>query len=108
MSATETVEATVEQVGPLEHKRDLAMLGMWIFLASEIMFFGGLFLGYAVYRGTYPAAFAAGSSHLNTTLGSLNTAILLISSIMMALAVNAAQTNRRRGLIVCLICTAAL
>jgi cytochrome c oxidase subunit III len=74
-----------------------AELGMWLFLATEVLFFGGLFTGYTVYRYWYPDAFTAGSHHLDVWLGSINTAVLLASSLTMALAVHAAQTSSRRA-----------
>ena len=83
-------------------------LGMWAFLLTEIMFFGGLFLGYTVYRSMYPEAFAEASHHLDIWLGSINTAVLITSSLSMALAVHSAQTNQRRGLIRFLLLTVLL
>jgi cytochrome c oxidase subunit 3 len=80
-----------------EQQLDAATLGMWLFLATEIMFFGGLFAGYSLYRFWYPAAFAAASHHLDTLLGAINTAVLLTSSLTMALAVRAAQTADNRA-----------
>ena len=80
-----------------EQQYAAANLGMWLFLATEILFFGGLFTGYAQYRFWYPAEFAAGSLRLDPTLGAINTAVLLTSSLSMALAVRAAQTNDRRS-----------
>ncbi|MEX2317048.1 MAG: cytochrome c oxidase subunit 3 family protein [Pirellulales bacterium] len=80
-----------------EQQFDAARLGMWLFLATEIMFFGGLFAGYSLYRYRFPAAFAAASHHLNLWLGAINTGVLLTSSLTMALAVRAAQTSDRRG-----------
>jgi len=71
-------------------------LGMWVFLATEAMFFGALFLGYSVYRVLYPGGFAEASAHLNLVLGTANTTILLTSSLTVALAVHAAQ-NEHRG-----------
>ena len=70
-----------------QHEAD--RLGMWIFLATEVLFFGGLFLAYAVYRAAYPDRFAEGSRGLDLVLGTTNTAILLVSSFTMALAVHA-------------------
>ena len=67
---------------------------MWVFLVTEVLFFGGLFVAYAVYRGWYPEAFAAASHELDITLGTINTAVLITSSLTMALAVHAAQTGR--------------
>lgn len=75
---------------------DRARLGMWAFLATEALFFGGLFLGYAVYRGAHFGAFAEGSRHLDLLLGTANTAILIASSFTMALAVEAAESERGR------------
>lgn len=72
---------------------------MWVFLLTEIMFFGGMFLGYTVYRLLYPEAFAEGSHHLDVVLGGINTAVLIGSSLTMALAVHAAQVGERRQLI---------
>jgi cytochrome c oxidase subunit 3 len=80
-----------------EQQYAAASLGMWLFLATEILFFGGLFTGYAQYRYWYPAEFVAGSHRLDVRLGAINTAVLLTSSLTMALAVRAAQTNDRRG-----------
>jgi cytochrome c oxidase subunit 3 len=82
----------------LEQQRDASTLGMWLFLASEILFFGGIFTAYAVLRTRMPTAFAAGSDQLNEWLGGANTWVLLTSSLTMALAVWAAQTKRRKAL----------
>ncbi|MGH9338264.1 MAG: cytochrome c oxidase subunit 3 family protein [Acidobacteriota bacterium] len=84
-----------EQFDTLEQQRDAATLGMWGFLATEIMMFGGLFLGYTIYRARFPVGFAEGSHHLDVLVGTINTAILICSSLTMALAVHAAQTGRR-------------
>jgi cytochrome c oxidase subunit 3 len=80
-----------------EQQYTAASLGMWLFLATEVLFFGGLFCGYAQYRFWYPREFAAGSHHLDLILGTVNTFVLLTSSLTMALAVHAAQTDDRRG-----------
>jgi cytochrome c oxidase subunit 3 len=92
----------------LEQQHGAASLGMWIFLGTELMVFGGLFTGYAVYRCVYPAAFAAGSHELNVWYGGVNTVVLLTSSFTMALAVWAAQVGGRRMLVGCLAATALL
>jgi cytochrome c oxidase subunit 3 len=84
----------------LEQQQDASVLGMWVFLVTEVLFFGGLFAAYAVYRTWYPAAFAAASHDLDIVLGTVNTAVLIASSLTMALAVNAAQTGERRTLLV--------
>lgn len=85
-----------------------ANLGMWVFLVTEVMFFGGLFAGYTVYRFLYPDAFAAGSARLDEVLGAVNTAVLLTSSLMMALSVHAAQSGRNALAVRFLLGTMAL
>jgi cytochrome c oxidase subunit III len=92
----------------LEQQREAGTLGMWIFLVTEIMFFGGLFLAYTLYRASYPEAFAAASNHLDLRLGSINTVVLIFSSLTMALAVYNAQTGNRRLQIVFLALTLIL
>lgn len=92
----------------MEQQREAGTIGMWIFLVTEIMFFGGLFFSYTLYRSTYPAAFAAASNHLDLPLGAINTAVLICSSLTMALAVYSAQTGTRRLQIVFLLITMAL
>src|SRR4051794_25444395 len=72
---------------------EASTLGMWVFLVTEIMFFGGLFMAYLVYRSQAPSAFQEASHHLNVYWGTLNTAILIMSSLTMALGVRAAQTS---------------
>lgn len=81
---------------------------MWTFLVTEVMFFGGLFGGYTVYRSLYPEAFAEASRLLDYRLGAINTAVLICSSLSMVLAVRAAQLGQRRALIVYLIVTIIL
>jgi cytochrome c oxidase subunit III len=89
-------------------QHESSTLGMWIFLATEIMFFGGLFTGYAVYRAAYPAAFEAASRHLDIVLGTINTGVLLTSSLTMALAIRCAQIGKRRSTVAFLIVTMLL
>lgn len=84
------------------------LLGMWAFLASEIMFFGGLFAVYMVYRFGAHEAFAHGSRHLDLYLGTINTVVLLTSSLTMALAVRAGQMNRRVQTVLMLLLTIAM
>jgi cytochrome c oxidase subunit 3 len=79
----------------LDQQFDASVLGMWVFLVTEIMFFGGLFMAYIVYRTWYPDSFAAGSHHLDVTLGAINTGVLIASSLTMALAVYAGQQASR-------------
>ena len=81
---------------------------MWIFLSTEIMFFGGMFLAYTIYRTQDEAAFAAASHQLDLFWGTVNTAVLLTSSLTMALAVHAAETLRRKQLVVLLAATMVL
>src|SRR2546423_617184 len=81
---------------------------MWIFLVTELLFFGGLFLTYSVYRAWYPADFAAASHELIVWAGGLNTVVLITSSLTMALAVHAAQIGNRRALVALLLATMAL
>ena len=92
----------------LDQQRESASLGMWVFLATEVMFFGGLFTAYVVYRGMYPEFFAAGSRELDIRLGGINTAVLICSSWTMAMAVRAAQLGRRNGQVWFMVGTAAL
>ncbi len=82
-----------------------AKLGMWTFLLTEILFFSGLFCAYAVFRRNHPEIFFDGHHFLNTTLGAINTAVLLLSSFTMAWGVRCAQLGQRRGLIACLSVT---
>ena len=91
-----------------DQQKDASTLGMWVFLVTEIMFFGGLFLAYVVYRTLHPHAFAAASHELDITLGAINTAVLICSSLTMALAVNAAQLGARKSLVTFLILTIVL
>ncbi len=77
----------------MAQQAEASTLGMWVFLVTEIMFFGGLFMAYLVYRTAAPSAFQEASHHLNVVYGTLNTAILIISSLTMALGVRAAQTS---------------
>jgi cytochrome c oxidase subunit 3 len=92
----------------LEQQREAGSLGMWVFLVTEIMFFGGLFMAYTLYRSSYPAAFAVASNHLDLTMGAINTIVLICSSLSMAMAVYFAQTGVRRMQVICLILTIIL
>jgi len=92
----------------LDQQHEASRLGMWAFLATEIMFFGGLFTGYTVYRNLYPAAFRLASRHLDIRLGAVNTAVLIGSSLTMALAVHAAQLGRKAAQVGFLLATMAL
>jgi cytochrome c oxidase subunit 3 len=92
----------------LEQQREATTLGMWVFLVTEVLFFGGLFLVYSVYRAWYPDAFAAASHELDIVLGTTNTAVLITSSLTMALAVHAAQLGQRKLLLMFLVFTMVL
>lgn len=81
---------------------------MWTFLVTEILFFGGLFMAYLVYRSSHPEVFAEASHHLNVLLGGVNTAVLLGSSLTMALAVHSAQEDNRKSTVVFLLITMLL
>lgn len=81
-----------------EQQRSAAKLGMWIFLATEILFFGGLFMAYAAFRFLYPDTFLQAHERLDVPLGATNTAVLITSSLTMALAVRAAQLGQKRQL----------
>ena len=100
--------ARAHQFDNAEQQQDAATMGMWVFLVTEIMFFGGLFASYVVYRALYPAAFAVASLELDIKLGTINTAVLLVSSFTMVVAVFGSQTGRRRPLIGGLALTIAL
>jgi cytochrome c oxidase subunit 3 len=92
----------------MEQQREAGSIGMWVFLVTEIMFFGGLFFAYALYRSKFPDAFTAASKHLNVWLGGFNTGVLILSSLTMALAVYYAQTGVRGKQIRYLIVTMIL
>ena len=106
MSDSSIVHA--HQFDDAEQQHEASWLGMWVFLATEVMFFGGMFLGYTIYRSTYPEAFADASNHLDIWLGTINTAVLIGSSFTMALAVRSAQLGARKPLVRFLILTLVL
>lgn len=83
-----------EQFEQMPQQKEAATLGMWAFLATEVLFFGAMFNSYITYRRAYPAAFAEASHHTSVLFGTVNTAILLTSSFTMALAVHAARENK--------------
>jgi cytochrome c oxidase subunit 3 len=95
-----------EQFDDFPQQRSAAQLGMWIFLATEVLFFGVLFSGYTVFRWLYPADFSAASHHTVIVIGGINTAILLFSSTLMALGVRAAELQNQKQLIWLLLATA--
>jgi cytochrome c oxidase subunit 3 len=91
-----------------EQQFETSTLGMWVFLITEIMFFGGMFASYTIYRNMYPAAFASTSQYMDVTLGATNTAVLIFSSLTMVLAVRSAQLGQKKPLIWFLLMTMAL
>jgi cytochrome c oxidase subunit III len=88
-----------------EQQFDTTKIGMWLFLATEIMMFGGLFAGFAYQQSKFPEAFYEGHKHLQQSLGALNTVVLLISSFTMVMAVHKAATNKQKALCNYLIAT---
>jgi cytochrome c oxidase subunit 3 len=101
--------------GPLAHhfanlkqQKAAATLGMWVFIAQEVLFFGGLFAAYTVYRMQYPEAFAAGSEHLNWRIGFFNTLVLIGSSLTMAMGVYSAAKGRSKQVVAYLLATIVL
>lgn len=101
----ETASILAEQFEDAEQQSEASHLGMWTFLATEVLFFGGLFLAYIVYRHFYFHAFAVGSRETNIFYGTLNTAILLTSSLTMALAVHAAREDNSKAIVRSLLLT---
>lgn len=108
MSNESTPYVHQHQFDSAEQQQESATLGMWLFLVTEIMFFGGLITAYVVYRNLYTDSFIAASSRLNITLGAINTAVLIGSSLTMALAVHAAQLGKRTNLMIFLVLTIIL
>jgi len=88
-----------------DQQREASSLGMWVFLVTEVMFFGGLFLAYVIYRSSYPHDFAVASHELDVVLGGINTAVLITSSLTMALAVRASQLGKRKTIVLFLLLT---
>ena len=96
------------QFEDLTQQHDADTLGIWVFLVTEIMFFGGVFAAYAILRWLYFAAFEGGSHLLDVRLGAINTVVLLGSSLTMALSVRSSQIGNRRALVILLILTMIL
>ena len=92
----------------LDQQYEASALGMWLFLVTEVMVFGGLLTAYLIYRIWYPEAWSEGSLELSIRLGGFNTIVLIGSSLTMAMAVRAAQTGWRRGTIWYLVGTMIL
>ena len=84
----------------VDQQRDAGRLGMWVFLVTEILFFGGMFTSYIVYRSLHLPAFETGSHLLEVKFGATNTAVLICSSLTMAMAIRSAQTGKSKGQII--------
>jgi cytochrome c oxidase subunit 3 len=89
----------------MRQQEESVSIGMWMFLVQEILFFGGLFTAYLVFRSKFPMAFAAGSNHLDAFWGGLNTIVLIVSSLTMALTVYYAQKGNRTLQVVMIVLT---
>jgi cytochrome c oxidase subunit 3 len=87
------------QFDDIDQQKDASTFGMWLFLATEVLFFGGMFCCYTVYRSLFPAAFGAASNHLNLFWGGVSTAVLICSSFFMACAVNSAATGKKNAIV---------
>src|SRR3954468_19913888 len=84
---------------------EAAKQGMWVFLVTEVLMFGGLFVAYAIFRGMYPTMFHEAHKELSVQMGSINTVVLITSSLTMALGVSSAQKGQRDRSILCLVLT---
>jgi cytochrome c oxidase subunit III len=102
------VEHIDHQYETWEQQHTTNLLGMWVFLATEVMFFGGMFLAYIVFRSIHSESFAAAAQHQNVLAGSINTIVLIVSSLMMVLAVRAAQLGQRKTVVFFLLVTTML
>src|SRR5271156_6827703 len=88
------------QYEDIEQQRDAGRLGMWIFLATEILFFGGMFTSYTIYRALHLPSFVIGSHLLEVQFGATNTVVLICSSLTMALAIRSAQVGKSKSSII--------
>ena len=96
------------QFETLDQQRETASLGMWVFLVTEVLFFGGMFMTYTLNRSTYPEVFGEASRSINLTLGAINTVVLIGSSLTMAMSVWAAQVGKKQLVTIFLILTLIL
>ena len=92
----------------LDQQFDSAKMGMWVFLVTEILFFGGLFCAYIIFRAWYPDLFIQAATQLSTIWGAINTLVLIGSSLTVAMAIRSAQLNQQRGVVINLAITLAL
>jgi cytochrome c oxidase subunit 3 len=105
---SEASRALHEPWPSLAIQREGVSVGIWVFLASEILFFSGLFITYAVYRSFNPEAFRVAAAHTEILYGTINTGLLITSSLTMTVALRAAIADLRRLTLLCLIVTALL
>lgn len=105
MSASVGAGALKHHFEDIEQQRGAERLGMWMFLATEVLFFGGVFLAYTVYRLYYPKDFADISGRLNIAVAGLNTLLLLTSSMTITFAIRACQLGNRSAMLGCLAIT---
>ncbi len=103
--ATDRPAYLAEHFTDAHQQQDSAKLGMWVFLLTEILLFGGLFCAYAIYRAWYPDMFHNAHKHLDVVLGAVNTVVLILSSVTVALAIHAIQHNKRKQSVAFLIVT---
>lgn len=96
------------QFNTMKQQRETAALGMWVFLVTEVLFFGGMFMTYTLNRSTYPGIFGEASRSINLTLGAINTVVLIGSSFTMAMAVWASQVGKKKLTTISLISTLLL
>ncbi|HEV7734810.1 MAG TPA: cytochrome c oxidase subunit 3 family protein [Candidatus Binatia bacterium] len=99
MADAAATHAVAHHFDDAEQQYNASTLGMWVFLVNEVMFFGGLLTVYVYYRALFPEAFAYASNHLDVQLGTINTAVLIGSSLTMALAVHASQVGHSKALV---------
>ena len=97
-----------EQFDTMEQQVRAGLAGMWVFLATEMLFFGGLFVSFAIYRSHFGASFAEAAGHLDLRLGAINTGVLLSSGLCMSLIDAAIEARDRRRVLALLGATAAL
>src|SRR4051794_14195365 len=108
MSATDSTAVLAHRFDSMEQQQGAARLGMWMFLVTEVLFFGGIFCAYTAYRIWYPEAFLAGSSELKLGLAAINSLLLLTSSLTITFAIHAAHKSDQKGLRQYLLMTVGL
>jgi cytochrome c oxidase subunit III len=96
------------QFETMDQQRESATLGMWVFLTTEVLFFGGMFMTYTLNRSTYPEIFGDASRSIDLKLGTINTIVLIGSSLTMAMAVWASQVGKKKLVTTFLISTLVL